>query len=340
MIINGKKAASLNSADTRPEFIINGLLGPGVTIVASEDTYLRYILQEQMAISIATGQKFLGAFDVLESPVLFIQHGRADREAMEARLTRNSELPSLLEIESEFPRIGQGAERRIDNSFQSAKEIKVLFLGDYTMAKGGFDNWYNNFLKSQEKVEKPKELLTIQYLTRQKTAEEIRSLRKLATERRISIVLGHDLTTQGKLRERDALRYHDTEIHLRFIKSLGIYRLEVMPGSPYVQTNSWDLILDEENSRFLPAWRLEDEVPGNQTGGLPLLDNERTILSALRKGELMSLGELVKVTGIKRATVHQRLQALQTAKKGARVVSLQGNGKTQYLLNPNKEMDW
>jgi biotin operon repressor len=245
-----------------------------------------------------------------------------------------------LEIESEFPRIGQGAERRIDNSFQSAKEIKVLFLGDYTMAKGGFDNWYNNFLKSQEKVEKPKELLTIQYLTRQKTAEEIRSLRKLATERRISIVLGHDLTTQGKLRERDALRYHDTEIHLRFIKSLGIYRLEVMPGSPYVQTNSWDLILDEENSRFLPAWRLEDEVPGNQTGGLPLLDNERTILSALRKGELMSLGELVKVTGIKRATVHQRLQALQTAKKGARVVSLQGNGKTQYLLNPNKEMDW
>jgi biotin operon repressor len=97
------------------------------------------------------------------------------------------------------------------------------------------------------------------------------------------------------------------------------------------------LILDEKNSRFVPAWSLEEEVSGNQTGELPLLDNETTILNALQEGEVMSLAQLAKQTGIKRSTVHQRLNALQTDKKGARVVAFEGDGKTLYLLNPNKE---
>jgi biotin operon repressor len=347
---DGKKAASLNpdvreepetgpSSGSDPK-IIDQLLGPGVTIVASEDTHLRFKLQEQMAVSIATGQKFLGVFDVFESPVLFIQHGRADLEAMKARLTRSGEIPSSLDIRSDFQRIGEGAEKRVENMFLSGKTYRVIFLGDYSTAKGGFDQWYGNYITSQEKPEKPKDLLTLQYLNRKKAREEIRGLREVAIKHKVSIVLGHDLTTQGKLRNREVLHYHDTEIHIRFIKKDGIYRLEVAPGSPYVETNSWDLILDEKDSRFLPARSPEHEKPKSQTKELALSENDKAILRALSEGKVMSLADLAQATGIKRPTVHKRLKALQTGEKGARVVSFPGEGKTIYFINPHVERDW
>jgi biotin operon repressor len=326
--------------DLPVQFLIKGLLAPGLTIVASEDTYERYILQEQMAVSIATGQKFLKSFEVVKSHVLFVTHGPADDRAMKDRLMASSGIPPNLSIVSGWPKLGQGAEDKLRKKLAENKDIKIAFLGDYSLIKGAFDPWYRTFITGPAQIEKPVEMLTVQYLNRQKGAEETTRLREFAEQHGVSIVLGHELTTQGKLREREVLRYRDTEIHLRFFKRSGNHKMEVVRGSSKVPTNSWNIIFDDKRSIFLPAESLGREKDKKKDGQLALLPNEIAILNALLAGEVMSLAELAQKTGVKRSTVNQRLDALQTEKKGQRVVSFEGDGKTLYLLNPDKERDW
>ncbi len=51
-----------------PEILVNRLIGPGVTIIATpqDKDHLRYIFCEQMAAAVAKGGKFLDFFETVQ----------------------------------------------------------------------------------------------------------------------------------------------------------------------------------------------------------------------------------------------------------------------------------
>jgi len=80
MIPQKRRGASLNPDVMLPELIIDELLGPGVTIIGSEEPMYRYVIQLQMAISIAKGEKFLGILGTQEYEIFYVPDGTASYE--------------------------------------------------------------------------------------------------------------------------------------------------------------------------------------------------------------------------------------------------------------------
>jgi hypothetical protein len=82
-----RKAISLRPGKLdEQEMIIDRILGPGLTVISSESFFIRYHFMRQMAVAVATGQKFLDYFDVQRSKTLFIAGGIANYTAFKKKL--------------------------------------------------------------------------------------------------------------------------------------------------------------------------------------------------------------------------------------------------------------
>jgi hypothetical protein len=118
----------------------------------------------------------------------------------------------------------------------------------------------------------------------------------------------------------------------------GVWRLELMPGSNFLQANAWEMEWDENAKCFVfpaSALRRRRDAP------LPLNENERLIIDALWDSPLITFRELQERTGLPHTTLHDRLRALQTPAKGQWVMKLESEGQAaRYIVATGKERAW
>jgi hypothetical protein len=133
--------------NSEQEILVRGLIGSGVTVIATPEDkdHLRYIFCEQMAAAVAKGDKFLDFFETAQCRVLLVAHGLADYKGMQERgiVTANN----YLDIRDEWPRIGNGCIKELQNYKRMHPDFKVAFLGNFDFLKSILGNWIEKKLK-------------------------------------------------------------------------------------------------------------------------------------------------------------------------------------------------
>jgi hypothetical protein len=345
MIINGKKTASLDPVDalsSRLDFylglysepIIDKLLGPGVTIIGSSKPVERYILQEQMVLSIATGEDFLGILKTLKSEVLYVVHGPADYKAMNARALNT---PGI-EVRIGWPRLSQGGMRELEKVVEKRRDLKAICLGDFNNIRSSPKIWLEKWKEAKLEESQTPGPFDKQDLRREVTVHDIRRLRDFAVKNDVSIVTGAGLSTKGVLYEMAALGHRDAEIHIWKVRD-G-HELEVLPDSIYVQAMTWDLVLDYDNR----SYSLREEakrrmkVAGSEASApLPLTPKDKTIIDAMWDEGYMKLSVIEKAADLPHSTVAQRVKALQRKDKGEWIFKASDD---YYFVNQYNKREW
>jgi hypothetical protein len=210
-----KKGASLNHAYRPSELIIDELLRLGVTVIGSEEPLYRYILQLQMAISIAKGEKFLGILGTEEYEVLYVPDGTASYEEVKARI-QNAGVTDGLHIYPSWDRIEQGGIHKLEEELKRFPHVKVAFLGDFEEIQSFQVAWRKNYLKrskllgsevtKEEDNQGRNDAFANQNMKREMARDNINRLKRASWELGTSIILGGDLNTKRRLYNRDGLK--------------------------------------------------------------------------------------------------------------------------------------
>jgi hypothetical protein len=293
----------------RPGILIDGLLGPGVTVVATPDSILhhRRILTRQMAMSVAWGEPFLGLLPTEACRVLYVTQGEADRNAAEAWGLDDH----IVDLRSEWPRMDEGCIEKIRSL---GKEYSLLFLGEFAQILGPVGKWAKEYhvLPGGDKSPDFGGDRTYDRFNREMEIDAIKQLRNCAMECGVAIVLTHNLTTRGKLKDTFGLHRCDGQIHLyeNSPKRPGLTLRAV--GAEYVQSGELLLVFDSQNNMLLP-----DQTTVRQHSPIQLNDKERKVLDCLGKHHwFMTVLQINEQTRIARATVYQKLKALSSDRKG------------------------
>jgi hypothetical protein len=296
--------------------IIQGLLGPGVTVLGSELPYYRNVLMGQMAVAIASGEKLMGLLEVRQCRVLYLAGGRAEYDSFMARVGEG--VPDL-DVRASWARMGKGCTEALEAYLKERIGVGVASLGDYAGIRRELPFLEGNVVAMQD-------------MSRQKDYHDLRDLRDWSARHNVAVVLGHDLGTKGTLVYPGALKYRDNELRMRQVR--GVWILEVMAGSRHVTADAWAMDWDEDHKcfRFPPSViRRRSGVP------LPLNDNERLIVNTLWDMPLLTFREIRERTGIPYTTLHDRLKALQTRAKGERLIKLETEGEpARYMADTSK----
>ena len=300
-----------------PKMIIDRILGPGLTVISSESLSFRYHLMRQMALAIATGQKFLDHFDVRKSKVLFIAGGIADCQAFKKVVAHP--IPNL-DLQESWQQIGRGCFTDLESYISSHKGhgLRSVFLGEYEVIR-------RRLPRSKD------DLLTAQDFAREKEFEDIKRLRDWGSSNNINVIFGHKLSTRGKLYYGGAINNRDNELRIlyRGTRSNRRFVLEVAEGSNYLTVGEWDLEHDSMSNSF--SLRKEEESKGsmNQQGNNP---NDVDILKAIHSSiDFPTYGEIEELTGLPHSTVHGRLKSLE---KRDEVVKIKDK-PIRWMENPN-----
>jgi hypothetical protein len=317
---------------------IENLLGAGVTIIGSDEPMNRYILQEQMAISIATGEKFLGMFDTHQSKVLYVVHGKADFKALTERPPGAPSLPQNLRVHEGWERIDQGGMQHLKEWMLFNAKTGIIFLGDFGMIQSNLGIWINNKLAEQADLFRNADRTTLQDFKRDLVVENVRKLRDFSSEYGVSIVLGGDLNLKGKLHDRGGLRHRDNEI--RIYRSGEIAKLEVVSPGRYVQPRSWRVMIDYDARTIQLHEREIRQIERNNSlekRELSLTDREKAIIDAMWEKDPMRAREIEKASGVVHSTLAQKLKALQEKRKGEWIIELPSG---EYIADSSKHRYW
>jgi hypothetical protein len=201
--------------NSEQEILVRGLIGPGVTVIATpqDKDHLRYIFCEQMAAAVAKGDKFLDFFETAQCRVLLVAHGIADFKGMEERgiVTANN----YLDIQDGWPKIGDGCIKELQSYKRMHPNFKVAFLGNFNFLKSILGKWIEKERKIKEEG-LSKSYALLDFFNRDMEIENVQKLRNFCFEDGVSIVVGHDLTQNNKkLLLTRGLYKCDTEIHIR-----------------------------------------------------------------------------------------------------------------------------
>jgi hypothetical protein len=328
--------------NSEQEILVRGLIGSGVTVIATPEDkdHLRYIFCEQMAAAIAKGDKFLDFFETAQCRVLLVAHGLADFKGMEERgiATANN----YLDIRDEWPRIGDGCIKELQNYKRMHPDFKVAFLGNFDFLKSILGNWIEKKLKV-DKQNLSKGNYAFETLIKEMEIENVQRLRNFCIKNKIFIIVGHDLNKNGnRLLYTRGLYKCDTEIHIR--EANEDWRLKVVPKMQkrHIQTHTWDMIYDDQNFFQIHEQQIREarKMKIRSEGQLPLNDNEMKIIDAMWGQGPMSVKLIAEATGISRSTVGQRIEALEESNKGHWVVLLKGDKGKEYVVDTTKERDW
>jgi DNA-binding CsgD family transcriptional regulator len=325
-----------------PKLLVKGLIGPGVTVIATpqDKNRERYLLCEQMASAVSKGEKFLGLFETRQCHVMLVAHGQGDFYRMEERgvATRHKNLVTR----DKWPKIGLGCIKKLKAHKRTYPDFKLAFLGDFHLLKSILGNWIENELKIKDQG-LLKSYPTNVPSTREMEINNVRRLRNFCFENGVSIIVGHDLRQdERKLISTWGLYKCDTEIHLR--EKNNTWSLSVIPkeNKNYIPTNSWNLTFDSQNCFRVHEKHVREtrEMEARSKGQLPLNDKEMKIIDAMWGQGPMSVKQIAVATDISRSTVDQKLKALEGSNKGHWVVSLKGDKGKEYMVDTTKERDW
>ncbi|MFC1866520.1 winged helix-turn-helix transcriptional regulator [Thermodesulfobacteriota bacterium] len=327
------------------EMLIKGLLGPGLTVIGSEYPQYRTVLQEQMAMAVASGEMFLETLDTQSCQVLFVRHGQANYKETEKMMGHFVKSNNRLDLRDGWKRIGkQGSSQKdcISQLKEYKKEyddFKLAFLGDFDDLKGQLYEWYKEYLSKLKKLDKSIDIRITQSLIRDIEVENINRLKDFAKICGVSIIIGHNLNTNKKLYSRGSLCYRDNEIHI--IAKKEKWDLKVIQPSRYVPTRTWPMKYDE-NNLFSFEESTKKEIEKMKVGTmkeLPLNGNEKTIIDCMWDKKSLTPGEIIKETGIPHSTVYQRLKALESEEKGKWVERL-SDDQHIYVVDESKDRYW
>lgn len=312
---------SLDLDDSYPEILIERFLSGGVTVIVPSEIRYGRAFRRMMGRSIGTGEPLFGRFRTRKRPILFYEHGEADRkdaarrgltgEGIEVRdnndsLQRCPRMPSC---------IGEIERSRCD----------VIFLPDYEYLDGN----YAEYMRKYEGIAES-DLRSSESYRRKKGRMEIDQLRNCAEKSKKYLILtAGTLTGKRNLRDFPWLDGADCLIkiydHTKNDKrDKGIVRIEVRGGN-YTGSGEFDMVYDEDPG-ILRLVRKELA----RYGDLPLIANDREILDALNflgrifnDGEpILSEAEIIRATRLPRSTVCQRLEYLSRQRKGKLVTKL------------------
>ena len=302
------------------EIFIEGILGPGVTVLGSEMPHHRRIILEQMAVAISSGEEFLGLLKSKQRQLLFIARGNAEYEAFRSRVNLKKK---DLDLRHEWPRFGKGCMEHLSQHLMKHFNLGVVFLGDYNGIVRKVPYADGNIIAGQE-------------VAREKNYRDMARLRDWSSKNEVALVLGHDLSTRGQLLYAGSLKYRDNELQIKQVR--GEWRLEAVPGSNYVSAESWPLLYDDERKFF----RVSDSVLRARPGGkLPLVENERQIIDTLWESGPLTTKQIMEETKIPYTTLHDRLMALQTKEKGEWIIRLELEGAPiNYMVDTSKKREW
>jgi hypothetical protein len=331
---DGRKGASWNPNTILPDLIIDQLLGPGVTIIGSSKPVERYILQEQMAASIATGEDFLDILKTFKSEVLYVVHGLADYKALTAGFV---ETPGI-EVRIDWPRLSQGGMKELEKVVKSLRNLRTIFLGDFDNIRSSPKIWLEKWKEAKLEESQTPSPFEKQDLRREVTMHDIRRLRDFAAKHELSIVIGAGLSTKGVLYEMPGLAHRDAEIHIW--KVHDGHELEVLPDSRHVRAMSWDLVLDYDH-RF---YSLREEVKRQHNAAraeasttLTSTPQDRKIIDAMWGKGLMRMTDIEKASGVPHSTVSQRVKELQKKRKGQWIVKA---SEDYYIVDDHNKRHW
>jgi hypothetical protein len=291
-----------------------------------------------MALAIASGGRFLGLPNTRRCRVLLVSHGLADSKAMKERRGEMADGGGLLEITGKWQPIGLGCVRELAAYKAAHPDLRVVFLGDFESVKSPINVWFEHLKQAMNEHPGTTDPFTKQHLLMGMETDNVQRLRDFSAKSGVSVVIGQNLNTHGKLYSGQALRYRDSEIHVRTV--WGQFRLEVVPPSAYIQTMSWELAYDEGRKLFRATIKAKRKE-ARQMGKLALTENDKRIIEAMQGKGVMSPGAIAKVTGLSRSTVYQRLEALEKQAKGCRVIGLEAPaGGKVYFADPSQPPEW
>ena len=300
-----------------PEMIIDRILGPGLTVISSESFFIRYHFMRQMALAVARGEKFLDHFEVQKSKTLFIAGGIANYKAFKKVVDRP--VP-YLDLSENWPQIGKGCFSAMDNYISGSKGhgLRSIFLGDYEVIK-------RRLPRSKD------DLITAQDLAREKEFEDIKRIRDWSFTYNVSVVLGHRLSTRGKLYYGGAINNRDNELRIAYRGTKPNRRLvlEVAEDSNYLTVGEWDLEYDSLSNSCSLREQEERKKSMIQQGIYP---NDVIIFEAIQSSnDFPTYQEIEELTGLPHSTAHGRLKSLE---RRDRVVKIKDK-PVRWMANPN-----
>jgi hypothetical protein len=313
-----QKAISLRPVKViEPEMIIDSILGPGLTVISSESFFIRYHFMRQMALAVATGEKFLDHFEVQKSKTFFIAGGKANYAAFKKVV--DHPIPHL-DLSENWPQIGKGCFSAMDNYISGSKGhgLRSIFLGDYEVIK-------RRLPRSKD------DLITAQDLAREKEFEDIKRIRDWSFTYNVSVVLGHRLSTRGKLYYGGAINNRDNELRIAYRGTKPNRRLvlEVAEDSNYLTVGEWDLEYDSLSNSCSLREQEERKQSMIQQGIYP---NDVIIFEAIQSSnDFPTYQEIEELTGLPHSTAHGRLKSLE---RRDRVVKIKDK-PVRWMANPN-----
>lgn len=136
--LNTLNATELFQMDVKPtEFIINGFIPVGLTLIASPPKYGKSWLCLDMSISVAGGNGFLG-FTTNKCNVLYLAlEDRFDRlkERM-LKITQGKPFPAGLEITIDAPPLGEGFIEFVEDFLNVHPETKLIIIDTFVKIRG------------------------------------------------------------------------------------------------------------------------------------------------------------------------------------------------------------
>ena len=147
----------------------------------------------------------------------------------------------------------------------------------------------------------------------------------------ISVVIGHRLSTRGKLYYGGAINNRDNELRIAYrgTRSNRRLALEVAEGSNYLTVGEWDLEYDSMSNSFSRREQEECKESMVQQGINP---NDVTIFKAIHSSnDFPTNQEIEDVTGLPHSTAHGRLNSLE---KRDRIVKI-NDKPIRWMANPN-----
>lgn len=136
--LNTMNAAELFSTDIKPtEFIINGLIPVGLSLVASPPKYGKSWMMLDMSISVAEGTPFLG-FTTNKCNVLYLAlEDRYDRlKDRMLKITSGKVFPAGLEIAIDAPALGDGFIEHMEDFLNAHPENKLIIIDTFVKIRG------------------------------------------------------------------------------------------------------------------------------------------------------------------------------------------------------------
>lgn len=136
--LNTMNAAELFSTDVKPtEFVINGLIPVGLSLVASPPKYGKSWMMLDMSISVAEGTPFLG-FTTNKCSVLYLAlEDRYDRlKDRMLKITGGKVFPAGLEIAIDAPALGDGFIEHLEDFLNDHPENKLIIIDTFVKIRG------------------------------------------------------------------------------------------------------------------------------------------------------------------------------------------------------------